>query len=288
MISNGRQPATPWQAWLSRWRFRLRHKLTRRVSVVDEATGTKIRFLCNSQLDEYRARTLYVKEEGTIHWIRENVKPGESFLDIGANVGIYTLVAANCVGPTGMVYAFEPHVVNFQSLLRNVAANQFQDRVRAFACALHERSAVLDFNYYSLEPGTAMSQLGSTKDADEREFKPVACEWKLAVSVDDLIANGDMRPPTHVKLDVDGNELFVLQGMRKLLAGPNAPRTLQVEINHRYKDALYGFLEECGFNQAEAHHTLNGKNMIANGADPTSIAHNAVFHCQRAVMKSAA
>lgn len=288
MKSNGKQAATRWQAWISACCFRYRHKLTRRVTVIDEATGTRIRFLCNSQLEEYRARTLYIKEEGTIDWIRENVKPGDAFLDIGANIGVYTLVAAHCVGPEGKVYAFEPHMVNFQSLLGNIAANGLQDRVRPFACALHESSQTLEFNYSSLDPGTAMSQLGSTKDSEERDFRPVACEWKLAASVDDLIASGAIRPPTHIKLDVDGNELLILRGMRTLLSGPNPPLSLQVEINQRYDGALFAFLRECGFEQAEVHHTLNGKMMLAKGADPDSITRNAIFRCKRRAARAAA
>jgi hypothetical protein len=122
-----------------------------------------------------------------------------------------------------------------------------------------------------------MSQLGSTRDGEEQEFSPVAHELKQAVAVDDLIAGGGMRPPTHVKIDVDGNELLILKGMRQLLQGASAPRTLQIEINQRYRMALFAFLDEVGFELVEAHHTLNGKAMIAAGKDPQEIAHNAVF-----------
>jgi FkbM family methyltransferase len=279
MKCDGKRSPTSWQSALARWRYRLRMKLSHRLRVGDGAL--KLRFICNSELEEYRARTLYTKEEGTIKWIREHVKPGDAFLDIGANIGLYSMVAAQCVGPTGAVYAVEPHLVNFQSLLRNIAENNFQDRVRAFSCALHEKSTLLEFNYYSLDPGSSMSQLGSSRDAEEQDFTPVACEHKQAVAVDDLIASGAMRPPNHVKIDVDGNELLVLQGMRKLLTGSTAPKTLQVEINRRYKVALFDFFSELGFELAESHYTLAGKTMIAAGKNPDDVAHNAVFRPSR-------
>jgi FkbM family methyltransferase len=275
MRCSGRSAPTAWQSFLARHRYKLRAKLSHRLRVLDR--GQKLRFFCNSEMEEYRVRTLYVKEEGTIEWIRNNVKPGESFLDIGANIGLYTMVAAQCVGPAGVVYAVEPHVVNFQSLLRNILANNFQDRVRALSCALHERSATVEFNYCSLDAGTSMSQLGNTKDGEEQDFAPVACELKQAVAVDDLIASGMMRPPHHVKIDVDGNELLILRGMRNLLSGRAAPRTLQVEINHRYRTALFNFLSELGFELVQRHHTLNGKSLIAAGKNPEDIAHNAIF-----------
>ncbi len=275
MKCDGRHSPTRWQISFAKLRYRLRRKLAHRVKVIDgEQT---LRFICNSPMEEYRAQTLYVKEEGTINWIREHVRPGDSFLDIGANIGLYTLAAAQQVGASGVVYAVEPHIVNFQSLLRNVAANNFQDRVRPFSCALHDASGIFDFNYCSLDPGSSMSQLGATRDGEEQEFGPVAVEAKLAVTVDDLVAAGSMRPPCHVKIDVDGNEMLILKGMRRLLSGPDAPRTMQVEINARYRDAPFAYLAEVGFEMAEAHHTLNGKAMIAAGKDPNEIAHNAVF-----------
>lgn len=275
MKCDGRHSPTRWQITLARFRHRLRRKLAHRVKVIDcEQT---LRFICNSPMEEYRAQTLYVKEEGTINWIREHVQSGDSFLDIGANIGLYTLAAAQQVGASGVVYAVEPHIVNFQSLLRNIAANNFQDRVRPLSCALHDASGIFDFNYYSLDPGSSASQLGATRDGEEQEFGPVAVEAKLAVTVDDLIAAGSMRPPCHVKIDVDGNEMLILKGMRRLLSGPAAPRTMQVEINARYRDALFAFLTEVGFEMIETHYTLNGKAMIAAGKNPHDIAHNAVF-----------
>jgi hypothetical protein len=147
---------------------------------------------------------------------------------------------------------------------------------------LHDASGIFDFNYCSLDPGSSMSQLGATRDGEEQEFGPVAVEAKLAVTVDDLVAAGSMRPPSHVKIDVDGNEMLILKGMRRLLSGPNAPRTMQVEINARYRDALFAFLAEVGFEMVEAHHTLNGKAMIAAGKNPNDIAHNAVFRPNQA------
>lgn len=272
---NGKQPPTRWQTFAARLRYRLRNKLARRAKVIDgEQT---LRFICHGLMEEYRARTLYVKEEGTIQWIRDSVRPGDAFLDIGANIGLYTLLAAQQIGDTGMVYAVEPHIVNVQSLLRNIQANGLQRRVSVLSCALHETSTLLSFNYCSLDPGTSMSQLDSTRDGEEQEFAPVACELKHAVAVDHLVATGAMRAPNHVKIDVDGNELLILRGMRQLLSGPTPPQTLQVEINHRYRDALFAFFEEVGFELAQRHYTLIGKQQIAAGRHPHEISHNAIF-----------
>ena len=92
------------------------------------------------------------------------------------------------------------------------------------------------------------------------------------------MADGAVQPALHIKIDVDGNELLILRGMRQLLAGKHFPRTIQVEINARHKDELYALLGKLGYCLAEKHFTLHGKKQIAAGADPESVGYNAVFH----------
>ena len=86
-------------------------------------------------------RCVVDKEEGTMRWIDGEVRAGDIFMDIGANIGIYTLAAAHRVGKKGRVYAFEPHKVNGITLLRNLEASGLADRVDFFACALSDAPA---------------------------------------------------------------------------------------------------------------------------------------------------
>jgi FkbM family methyltransferase len=256
-------------------RFRWRERLL--LDEVTELDGRKFVFRCASEVDMWRARSLATKEAGTIEWIRESVQPGDVFFDVGANIGLYSLVAAGRAGATGKVFAFEPHAQNFLSLMRNILANQFGDRIHALSCALHDREGLFDFNYNNLVSGSSMSQLGGTKDGDEQEFSPVFRESKLGVRLDTLVFDWGLPPPAHVKIDVDGNELAILQGMRRLLASDAKPRSLQVEINARYKDELFRFLRDLGYVWYRRHDTQHGKNLISGGKDPDQVAHNALF-----------
>ena len=256
-------------------RFRWREKLLE--TVVTPLDGREFRFRCASETDVWRARTLATKEAGTIEWIRTAVQPGDVFFDVGANIGLYSLFAAARVGRSGKVFAFEPHAENFLSLMRNIAANGFGDVVRPLSCALHDREGTFDFNYNSLVSGSSMSQLDGTKDGDEQEFAPVFREGKLGVRLDTLVFEWGLPAPTHVKIDVDGNEMPILHGMKRVLSAAAKPRTMQVEINQRYRDELFRFLADCGYVQYHRHDTEHGKQLIASGKDPEQVAHNALF-----------
>src|SRR5215213_8519026 len=69
------------------------------VAEVAAAGGARLTFLCRSDLELMRARTFATKEEGTVEWIRSSVRPGQVFCDVGANIGLYSLLAAHHAGP---------------------------------------------------------------------------------------------------------------------------------------------------------------------------------------------
>lgn len=258
------------EGWL-----KLRNQLVQQIDVDDGQFH--YRFRCETPYEVWRARTMLEKEEGTVRWIRGSVRPGEVFYDIGANIGLYTLLAGKRVGRQGMVYAFEPHVANVQSLLYNVSQNELAGHVKIMSCALGDQEGFFDFNYYAAQPGTSMSQLHDTRDSDDRQFQPVFAEYKYAATIDGLIAQGSIRPADHIKIDVDGNELLIVRGMRALLSSAKPPKTVQVEINARHKQQLYQLMNELGYLLSEKHFTMSGKKQIASGHDPESIGYNAVF-----------
>jgi FkbM family methyltransferase len=259
----------------ARTRLDLRRLLAKTVTVRHD--GHEYSYRC-ATFDEYmRAHSLFWKEPGTFRLITAELRPGDVFHDIGANMGIYSIPAARRVGEEGVVYAFEPHVGNAQSLLENVQANGLQDRVRVISCALHEASGFFDFKYQDLTAGTSMSQLESDRDAFGRELRPVASELKYAIALDDLVEGGTVRTPDLVKIDVDGNELLVLRGMRRLLTGERRPRAVQVEVNVDEREELEEFMASCRYELAERHLTEGIQRQLDAGADPATLPFNGIF-----------
>lgn len=273
--TDGRSVLRGMRLFLIRVLFKLQSVL--KVIVVFRYKNFGIRFAPHSVLSAMRASSILVKEEGTVKWLENSLSRGDTFLDIGANIGTYTLYGAAIVGPTGRVFAVEPHVQNASNLIDNITENGFADRVTVLTSPLTSSRSVANFNYHDLNAGASGSQFDSTTDDCGQAYVPELTELKIATSVDDLVACGAMPVPTAVKIDVDGIEIPILEGMTETLAGEVKPRTVQVEIQRETASAVDDVLTQHGYVLDHRHYTLAGKQRIANGEDELAIAHNAVY-----------
>ncbi len=274
--SAGDRVPTRWEKTLLKAMARLRRRLSSTIEVDDR--GGQLRFVAENLTDAFRPLSLWIKEPGTMAWIDREVRAGDRFLDIGANIGIYTIAAGRRVGAEGKVYAVEPHKANVLTLMRNIAANGFEDRVEVLPFALADVRKVLRFNYVSLESASTGSQLGSNRvETSNETFTPVASELLPAMTVDDLIAEGAIERPSLVKIDVDGIELAILKGMRGLLGGPERPRSVQIEVNRGESRGIDDFMTACGYRLKDRHFTMSGERRAGAGIDPDLIAHNAEY-----------
>lgn len=131
------------------------------------------------------------------------IKPGAVVYDIGANVGFYTLLSATLAGPNGKVYAFEPLPRNLGLLRRHVALNSL-GTVEVIAAAVSDREGEATFD------DSAPTAMGSLSERGSLKVRTVA--------IDELVAQGRLKPPDVVKIDVEGAEGHVLAGASKTLA----------------------------------------------------------------------
>ena len=230
--------------WHALW-FRLRNRLISNVEIADG--DFRYRFRCGTLREYSRCVKMFIKEPGTCDWIRNNVKPGEVFYDIGANIGVYTILAAYHAGPKGEVYAFEPHSANFTRLLDNILENNLQNVVVPCNFALNDEHGFFPFNYQSGQAGFSNSQLTPNHNLSDGDDDHEISELKYAASVDSLIASGKFAAPDHIKIDVDGNELLILNGMRDLLGNSKRPISIQVEINKNDKTDISDFMGQYDY-----------------------------------------
>jgi FkbM family methyltransferase len=135
--------------------------------------------------------------------------PGMVFVDVGANIGYFTLLAAALVGPTGRVIAFEPNTDNCDLLKRSITANAYDNiSLNSYAVAESEQEFQLDVG-------------GTSSNGRVIDFSPqaVAGDGPLrlikAVALDHFLA-GEARIDV-IKMDIEGAEPRALQGMEQII-----------------------------------------------------------------------
>jgi FkbM family methyltransferase len=169
----------------------------------------EVEFTVVNGVTAWRAQTAMTKEPGTISWIRE-FHPGEVMIDVGANVGIYSLCAARFSG--ARVFAFEPESQNYALLNQNIYRNALHDSVTAFCMALSNRTK-FDLLYLAeFVAGGSCHTFGASLSPN---LKPRASPFRqgcYATTLDELVGQKVVPVPQHVKIDVDGIEHEVVQG----------------------------------------------------------------------------
>jgi len=129
---------------------------------------------------------------------------GDTFLDIGANIGYFSLLAASVVGEMGKVICFEPNVQNLRLLHASVLENGFQ-HVQVFPLAASDSRHVLK-----------LQSFGSNGFLVAAPSEPSNHQFVQSVAVDDLVsAEGRVHV---IKMDIEGYESLALRGMRQLVA----------------------------------------------------------------------
>jgi hypothetical protein len=154
-------PTSHFERRLLKHLFRLSERLVRDIEIIDR--GPCFKFRCTTRSEFKRCATMFIKEPQTCEWIKSEVKAGQVFYDIGANIGIYSILAAKYVGGVGRVYAFEPHNANFSRLLDNIAANGLGEIVVPCNLALYSRDEFFALRL-SDRPGRIIRQPTSFSD----------------------------------------------------------------------------------------------------------------------------
>ena len=228
--------------------WKINHQNVRKLRI---GAGTTIWF----DIAEYGIKEAYflghTYEELTTKAFCDFLKPGDIFLDVGANAGYYTILAGRLVGKTGKVLAFEPNPSVRSQLAAHIQVNGLHDVATVIPLALSDEDAAL-VNFwipnYPLQSG-----LGSLNRAsvDKWEGQPVggtiASATRISVQTSRFDTWINAQNLTHIdlmKVDVEGAEDKVFDGMREtLLSRP--PRRIICETNPGGKaDAL---LREIGY-----------------------------------------
>lgn len=149
---------------------------------------------------------VYEKSESAL--FRKKVKNGMVVIDVGANIGYFTVISAQLVGPFGRVISFEPEPENFSFLKETVALNKFSN-IEIYDLALSDK----------VGKGTLF--LSKTNKGDHRMFDPGNASESIDISMttlDDFLMQKGIQKVDFIKMDIQGAEALALDGMKNTMA----------------------------------------------------------------------
>jgi FkbM family methyltransferase len=213
LVRTATQPMRPRRA--ASTRALVSEALLQRVTVPTEAGPLLVE--CPSSRALHDPQGFGQDEPETVAWIMA-LPAGSVLWDIGANIGLYSLLAAR----RGLqALAFEPSASSFAAMVRNIEINGFDDRIAAYCLAFAEHTSLVTLNMASTAAGHSMHSI----EAREGGFRQAVPGF----SVDDFMTRFVPPPPDAIKLDVDGIEPAILRGAMATLS--EHVREVLVEID---------------------------------------------------------
>ncbi len=178
--------------------------------------------------------------------ISEYLKEGDVFIDIGANIGYFSLIAA--IDKKAHVFAFEPSKREISRIAKNISLNKANDKIVLFPFGISDKSQELVLNISTLaHPGmnsvVDLSEIANVHCKEKAKFHPIG-----TLLTDDILCKTRL-----CKIDVEGYEPLVLEGLRDKMVHL-ARSVFIVEISPAYlaeinfsKEFIYDFFKEFGF-----------------------------------------
>jgi FkbM family methyltransferase len=212
--------------------------------------GHRIVFNTPNAMTAWRVKSLFDKEPDTIRWISQ-MELGSTLIDIGANVGMYSVFSA--ITRNMKVYGFEPESQNYALLNANIAANGLSERVVAFPLALSDEMKLDKLYLSDFSAGGSCHSFAEQVGFDLKPRNAAFAQGAFSVTLDQLVASGAVPVPDYVKIDVDGIEHKVIDGAKTTLANPKVKSVL-IELNTKLDEhrAVIDKIGALGFVYDEA------------------------------------
>lgn len=197
-------------------------------------------FTCTHWVDRWRARSL-MGESDIIDRLREVKRPDDVIWDVGANIGIIACHLLKGL-TSGQIVAFEPIPKNAERLRKNLELNTLEDRYHIQQLCLGDEETSIQFPIFDERVGAG----GQSQISEGDPLRTIKVNQKTG---DALIQSGAVLQPNIVKIDVEGAEWSVLQGMQSVLP---SIRFLAIEVHPERlsvsTELIHRTLRNTGFN----------------------------------------
>ena len=214
-----------------------------------------------TRMEHQRAIGFLSKESDTIAWPDE-LLPGDLFIDIGANIGVYSLYAAVCRG--AHVVAFESEAQHFAALNRNLWDAVPAVRVMALPLAISDHEAPIELNLSKQTSGGSQHAVGEPINELGYRFQPKYVQDVMAATLDTTLER--LLPgacPRFIKIDVDGTEAKIIAGMSRTLADRRLEQVLiEMPVEYAAAKGVYDALHATGFKHRDAAWVNKGRGNV--------------------------
>jgi len=212
----------------------------------------------------WRASTLCTKEPETVAWLSKTLDAKSVIYDVGANVGIYSLLALSR-HPEVRAVCFEPDALNFARLTDNLHLNAFGERAVAYAMGLSDQTRIARFHSSRFIVGQAENWFAGLNEGGKEQTGTVVTGCPLYRLDAFMAEQPDLPSPTHIKIDVDGPELQILKGAAATLARPSL-RHILIELFDDELEEVAAVLSDHGFKRSggRRHLVVPGRGHVGN------------------------
>lgn len=198
---------------------------------------SNIKCICYPQKSLYGTLVLYTKlpEYGEMMMLLKLLKEDDIFIDVGANIGVYSLLAASKIS-RGRIFAFEPSMHSLPRLYENISINNLTNIIQVSEKVVSDR---VGYQYFNISNMSDYNHIAYLKEEDVGIKIP-------SISLDKFISEKKLSQIKLIKIDVEGVEFLVLKGLQKNLAAKKVD-ILIVEITE-WTSNRFGFSPEQVFN----------------------------------------
>lgn len=207
--------------------------------------GLDIKIACPNLLNLWRAETYLTKEPDMIEWM-DTFDQNTILLDIGANIGLYSVYAAK--KGVKRVISIEPESQNYGLLNRNVYLNKLSHKILALNIGMSDHDGIETLFIPVFQAGGALNNMGESINFKKEKFDSDFQQSVLSFSIDSFLRTHSELFPTHLKIDVDGIERKIIDGAENTLKDSRL-KELIIELNTNLQEdmEILEILKASGF-----------------------------------------
>jgi FkbM family methyltransferase len=206
----------------------------------------KNRFFLNLNLNDWIQNQIFFLdsyEDFELNVLEFFLKPGDNFIDIGSNFGLYSLWSSAIIGNEGKIFSFEPFYENYLALEKNINLNHFNNII-VEKIAITDYEGELCLSYNNKENNLGMVSFYETN----REIQ----ERVICNSLDNYLVKNPINSIKYIKIDIEGGEYLALLGMKETLK--KFKPIVQLEIDYEIllktpynRENIFDFMTEINY-----------------------------------------